>query len=308
MDRGTGDVEDSCNIDPQQRSYTSEAERSISLRIMRQLADEHRAGIAPSIQNPAVTTMTEQGHRSEIGNAESHLVSSVTARLVSTLYPFTLQDCIHGRWEFENISENVGIRELDDVRWHEGNAVHVRCLINTTTVEIGDDSTEQIVEENSTEEEVGEDNRITELRENTILLRHIMDYSHQLNGHPFSRQIIWSSKFTCEEIIQSLEDNTRIFDFIHEAISFNTSMIHDMDALVKASLAMKCLSTIIVFHDNGEESLCVICHDSFSIGASTKQLPCNHSYHSDCIFKWFGHQISCPICRDDTVSYCIDFT
>ncbi|XP_071699704.1 uncharacterized protein [Rutidosis leptorrhynchoides] len=43
--------------------------------------------------------------------------------------------------------------------------------------------------------------------------------------------------------------------------------------------------------------LCAICKDQFVIDDETKQLPCKHMYHPDCILPWLSNHNSCPVCR-----------
>ncbi|MFS7931868.1 putative transcription factor C2H2 family [Helianthus anomalus] len=43
--------------------------------------------------------------------------------------------------------------------------------------------------------------------------------------------------------------------------------------------------------------LCAICKDQFVINDVTKQLPCKHMYHPDCIIPWLINNNSCPVCR-----------
>ncbi|XP_015910352.3 RING finger protein 145 homolog [Parasteatoda tepidariorum] len=41
---------------------------------------------------------------------------------------------------------------------------------------------------------------------------------------------------------------------------------------------------------------CIICLES-ELVSDMYALPCSHSFHSSCIFKWFKRKLSCPICR-----------
>ncbi|KAH7290402.1 hypothetical protein KP509_30G046900 [Ceratopteris richardii] len=62
-----------------------------------------------------------------------------------------------------------------------------------------------------------------------------------------------------------------------------------VDALPTITIAREHLST--------EASQCAVCKDEFELLCQVKQLPCNHVYHSDCIFPWLEHHNSCPVCR-----------
>ena len=52
--------------------------------------------------------------------------------------------------------------------------------------------------------------------------------------------------------------------------------------------------SFIVFKENNTEN-CVICLEPLS--EISMQLPCNHSFHIDCIATWNKKKSNCPICR-----------
>uniref|UniRef100_A0A453LG94 RING-type domain-containing protein n=1 Tax=Aegilops tauschii subsp. strangulata TaxID=200361 RepID=A0A453LG94_AEGTS len=47
---------------------------------------------------------------------------------------------------------------------------------------------------------------------------------------------------------------------------------------------------------DGNTEQCVICRVEFEEGESLVALPCNHSYHPDCINQWLQINKVCPMC------------
>ncbi|XP_074365327.1 E3 ubiquitin-protein ligase CIP8-like [Apium graveolens] len=46
-----------------------------------------------------------------------------------------------------------------------------------------------------------------------------------------------------------------------------------------------------------EAILCVVCKDLVTAGQTSKELPCGHGYHGDCIMAWLATRNMCPVCR-----------
>jgi len=46
-----------------------------------------------------------------------------------------------------------------------------------------------------------------------------------------------------------------------------------------------------------EDDMCVICHEELA-SQKTSTLDCGHTYHIECIRKWFKEQSTCPTCRN----------
>jgi len=46
---------------------------------------------------------------------------------------------------------------------------------------------------------------------------------------------------------------------------------------------------------------CAICKDSFELKQETLRLPCNHTFHDECILPWIKQSGTCPVCRFELV-------
>jgi len=46
-----------------------------------------------------------------------------------------------------------------------------------------------------------------------------------------------------------------------------------------------------------ESGECSICFENFAIGECTRQTPCGHFFHQECLEPWLARQQNCPTCR-----------
>jgi len=242
-------------------------DREVVLDIMRDVEATLNA-------NPTGAITTAQRPRSEDHVDAEHLVSSVTVGRSDLLNVGTM--------ELQNITENVGLRELDE-QW-QGEGID-RTLIRGN-----------------------EDYLLTfKLEKNVIVIRYIDDFP---NG-TIRYQIIWNSKFTWHDIKQHLENDTYKFHYNYEVIEYIDIGITDFsdhseeeeeegEVWVNSSVraAIDALPTVINHpeKESGDVGMCPVCHEKFSTEVSAKQLPCTHSFHANCILLWFDRKHSCPIC------------
>jgi len=280
------------NINNEQlRAYINarnEFYRNLVLNTMRDVQTRVNLGIIPLpplLESSTEGTTTHTNRIEDEDNA--NLVSTVNAN-------------IHG---LQNLSENIGIRELDE-RWRGENVDRLR------TITLNDES----------EYEETEDYLTTfKLADNIIVIRFIKDFREGSYGLNYSTetQIIWNSKFTWRLIKEHLEDYTYKFIFKYEVIGIRTSNFtstneeevsnsdteeEGLNSSVRAAVDALPEFLICREEEKGDEVImCAICHDTFSIEDSAKQLPCKHFYHSKCILLWFDRSKSCPLCRGEVV-------
>ncbi|KAF9764713.1 E3 ubiquitin-protein ligase [Nosema granulosis] len=49
------------------------------------------------------------------------------------------------------------------------------------------------------------------------------------------------------------------------------------------------------------EVTCSICITQLDVQDLVRQLPCQHIFHSDCIYDWMCKSLSCPLCRKNII-------
>ncbi|KAG6485132.1 hypothetical protein ZIOFF_053661 [Zingiber officinale] len=62
--------------------------------------------------------------------------------------------------------------------------------------------------------------------------------------------------------------------------------------------AIESMPSIEIVDDHIEKDChCTICMEPFELGSETREMPCQHIYHQDCILRWLSLRNSCPVCR-----------
>jgi len=47
----------------------------------------------------------------------------------------------------------------------------------------------------------------------------------------------------------------------------------------------------------GSQAQCTICLESIGTQQETRELPCKHSFHGECLYGWIRENPTCPNCR-----------
>ena len=89
-----------------------------------------------------------------------------------------------------------------------------------------------------------------------------------------------------------------ITDFVRQAIEANRSRGNPP----ASQFAIEHLSEHTLLEESKEP--CTVCQDAVESGAITLTMPCNHSFHKDCLLPWLKEHNTCPICRCEIESSC----
>ncbi|KAK9107568.1 hypothetical protein Syun_023579 [Stephania yunnanensis] len=112
----------------------------------------------------------------------------------------------------------------------------------------------------------------------------VSNSSRQSEYHPDPERIILINPITQGMIVIEGASNL-------ESLLQNASLKQGVPPASKSSI--ESMPRIPI---TGDEE-CSICLDGWEIGGEAREMPCKHSFHSNCIEKWLGIHGSCPVCR-----------
>lgn len=65
----------------------------------------------------------------------------------------------------------------------------------------------------------------------------------------------------------------------------------------QAGLSEEDISRLDITQYEGDDVQCSICLNNIISGQDVTSLSCEHTFHSQCIQRWFGRNATCPVCR-----------
>ncbi len=98
--------------------------------------------------------------------------------------------------------------------------------------------------------------------------------------------------------------NNMLRNFLHNSININN--IDNINENVRITLTEEEYNNLpISNHITTCETIqCSICQCEINENEITKELPCNHRFHNNCIHQWLcNYSVYCPICRVDMRNY-----
>ena len=111
------------------------------------------------------------------------------------------------------------------------------------------------------------------------------------NQQRIRRHINYQMRNTTEELLAFLLAQAEEDDF-QAAIIASENVQHN-NPISSTNLQNK--TTLIKCEK--EDNSCAICQDKFIKDQDLRKLECNHTYHKECVDKWFERQNTCPECR-----------
>jgi hypothetical protein len=107
------------------------------------------------------------------------------------------------------------------------------------------------------------------------------------------------SSLNIDNILEDSILNTEMDMDITSEIIYN-SLINEMNIPVNNQVTLTDLnkkSTVSLIKKENEKDKCAICCENYKENKITRKLDCTHTFHMQCIDKWFENNNSCPLCR-----------
>lgn len=90
------------------------------------------------------------------------------------------------------------------------------------------------------------------------------------------------------------------------AIMLNQAIANSIETMPEFSFAtrndkivLNVSTRTVTTEDAVAAGICSVCFDGYTTGSTVTDLPCLHSYHSECIASWAVQVPKCPVCRQD---------
>ena len=84
---------------------------------------------------------------------------------------------------------------------------------------------------------------------------------------------------------------------IHTSYTVASFSFYDMEDVKVGLINKNFLNYSKVQKNKDKESMCVICQDDIKLNDIIRTIECSHSFHIDCIDKWYTENKKCPICK-----------
>jgi len=78
---------------------------------------------------------------------------------------------------------------------------------------------------------------------------------------------------------------------------FSYESLSRLSDIKKGLISTELLNNSVVLHNNDNDEFCVICQMTCTKTCIMRRLSCNHTFHINCIDKWFTLNKTCPICK-----------
>lgn len=145
------------------------------------------------------------------------------------------------------------------------------------------------------------DTNVSENRENWNMLTNSLD----MDGEELLFNMLY---FSNNEEVNGLSAPQMISNAMNETVALHSEnntpyKLHpvpesELKGIISVSFSKEDLKKIQEESDDVASVQCCCCMDDLVIGQKVVKLPaCHHSFHTDCLFKWFRMQNWCPICR-----------